>query len=179
MTNYRRSWKPGSKFFFTANLADRRNDLLIQHVDLLREAFRAVWATHPFTIDAIVVLPEHVHAIWTLPPDDADYALRWRLIKTRFSRGLPDTEARSASRVVKRERGIWQRRYWEHEIRDEHDMQRHVDYIHINPVKHGYVERASDWPHSSIHRYIAKGDLSTDWACMMDIPGAGAGERND
>lgn len=104
MTNYRRSWTPGSTFFFTANLADRRNDLLIEHIDLLREAFRAVAAAHPFTIDAIVILPEHLHAIWTLPPDDADYALRWRLIKTRFSRGLPNTEARSASRIVKRER---------------------------------------------------------------------------
>ena len=87
MTNYRRSLTLGSTFFFTANLADRRNDLLIENIDLLREAFRAVWATHPFTIDAIDVLPEHVHAIWTLPPEDADYALRWRLIKTRFSRG--------------------------------------------------------------------------------------------
>ena len=98
--------------FLHSNLSDRRNDLLIQHIDLLREAFRAVATAHPFTIDAIVVLPEHVHAIWALPPHDADYALRWRLIKTRFSRGLPNTEARSASRIAKRERGIWQRRYW-------------------------------------------------------------------
>ena len=115
------------------------------------------------------VLPEHVHAIWTLPPDDADYALRWRLIKTRFSRGLPDTEARSASRVVKRERGIWQRRYWEHAIRNEQDLANNIDYIHINPVKHGYVTRASDWPHSSIHRYIAEGFVSSNWAADIDV----------
>lgn len=176
MTTYRRSLTLGSTFFLMVNLFDRRYDLLIQHIDLLREAFQAVLAAHPFTIDAIVVLPEHLHAIWTLPPDDADYALRWRLVKTRFSRGIPKTEERSESRIAKHERGIWQRRYWEHEIRDENDMQRHVDYIHINPVKHGYVKRASDWPHSSIHRCIAKGDLPADWACEANL--AVAGERS-
>ena len=175
MTQYRRSLTPGSTYFFTVNLADRRSKLLTAHVDLLRQAFAAVKAAHPFAIDSMVVLPEHLHAVWTLPPDDADYALRWRLIKTRFSRGMPQTEQRSDSRIAKGERGIWQRRYWEHEIRDEIDMQRHVDYIHINPVKHGHVVRATDWPHSSIHRYIERGDLPRDWAC--DCEGVGMGER--
>lgn len=99
MTNYRRSWTPGSTYFFTVNLAERRLDLLVRHHDRLRAAFRHVMARHPFAIDAIVVLPEHLHAIWTLPPGDADYATRWRLIKTYFSRGLPKTERRSR-RVV-------------------------------------------------------------------------------
>jgi putative transposase len=175
MTNYRRSRTSGSTFFFTVNLADRRSDLLIRRIDALREAFHAVKAAHPFAIDAIVILPEHLHTIWTLPADDAQYAVRWRLIKTRFSRRVPPIEPRSQSRVSKGERGIWQRRYWEHEIRGNTDMQRHLDYIHVNPVKHGYVSRASDWPHSSIHRYIAQGDLTTDWAC--DPAAIDVGER--
>lgn len=165
MTNYRRSWIPGGTYFFTVNLADRRQDQLVRHHAQLRDAFRLVMVARPFVIDAIVVLPEHLHAIWTLPPDDTDYATRWRLIKTRFSRGLPKTERRTQSRIAKGERGIWQRRYWEHEIRDAEDMQRHVDYIHYNPVKHGYVERPIEWPHSSFHRFLARGDLPADWAC--------------
>ncbi|GAA5004489.1 transposase [Pseudoluteimonas lycopersici] len=165
MTQYRRSLTPGSTYFFTVNLSNRRSKLLTSHVEVLRKAFAAVMAAHPFVIDAMVVMPDHLHAVWTMPPDDADYALRWRLIKTRFSRAMPRTERRSVSRMAKGERGIWQRRYWEHEIRDAIDMQRHVDYIHINPVKHGYVARAADWPHSSIHRFIERGDLPCDWAC--------------
>ena len=175
MTQYRRSLTPGSTYFFTVNLSNRRSTLLTLHVDVLREAFVAVMAAHPFVIDAMVVLPDHLHAVWTMPPDDADYALRWRLIKTRFSRAMPRTERRSASREAKGERGIWQRRYWEHEIRDAIDMQRHVDYIHINPVKHGYAVRAADWPHSSIHRFIDRGDLPRDWAC--DCEEIAMGER--
>jgi putative transposase len=165
MTNYRRSWTPGSTYVFTVNLAERRLDLLVRHHDRLREAFGHVKARHPFAIDAMVVLPEHLHTIWTLPPDDADYATRWRLIKTYFSRGLPKTERRSRSRMSKNERGIWQRRYWEHEIRNEQDLGRHIDYIHYNPVKHGYVAKAVDWPYSSFHRFVARGDLPVDWAC--------------
>ena len=175
MTQYRRSLTPGSTYFFTVYQSNRRSTLLTLHVDVLREAFVAVMAAHPFVIDAMVVLPDHLHAVWTMPPDDADYALRWRLIKTRFSRAMPRTERRSASREAKGERGIWQRRYWEHEIRDAIDMQRHVDYIHINPVKHGYVVRATDWPHSSIHRFIERGDLPRDWAC--DCEEVAMGER--
>lgn len=173
MTNYRRSWTPGSTYFFTVNLAERRLDLLVRHHDLLRAAFRHVMARHPFAIDAIVVLPEHLHAIWTLPPGDADYATRWRLIKTYFSRGLPKTERRSRSRLSKKERGIWQRRYWEHEIRNEEDLRRHIDYIHYNPVKHRHVAMAADWPHSSFHRFVARGDLPADWACEPSPLSAG------
>ncbi len=160
---YRRANTAGATYFFTVNLADRSNTLLIDAIDVLREAMRAVQQRHPFHIDAIVVLPDHLHTIWTLPADDAAFPMRWALIKAAFSRKIPNTERRSASRHSKGERGIWQRRYWEHQIRDDNDFARHVDYIHINPVKHGYVEWAADWAHSSIHRYVADGRLPADW----------------
>lgn len=164
MTNYRRSNITGVSYFFTANLADRTQALLTEHIGLLRSTVEYTRERHPFIVDAIVVLPEHIHAIWTLPAGGSDFALRWRLIKTVFSRGLPHGEHRSDSRQRKGERGIWQRRYWEHLIRDEADFSRHVDYIHINPVKHGLVKRVADWPHSSFHRYVQAGILTEDWA---------------
>jgi putative transposase len=177
MTAYRRNFTPGGSYFFTANLADRRAGLLVEHVDALRDAFRYTHSRHPFTIEAIVVLPDHLHAIWTLPPDDTDYALRWRLIKSAFSRSLPDGEARSASRVSKRERGIWQRRYWEHTLRDENDYECHVDYIHFNPVKHGHVPRVADWPYSSFQRFVRLGVYAEDWAGDVSDNQIGFGER--
>jgi putative transposase len=164
MTNYRRSNIAGASYFFTVNLADRSSSLLAEQIALLRTAFKYAQAHHPFTIDAIAVLPDHLHTLWTLPDGDNDFALRWRLIKTTFSRGLPHHERRSASRQAKGERGIWQRRYWEHLIRDDTDFARHVDYIHINPVKHGWVKQVADWPHSSFHRYVRAGILPLDWA---------------
>ena len=164
MTNYRRRNVAGASYFFTVNLADRSQSLLTEHVALLRSAFEYVRERHPFSVDAIVILPEHIHAIWTLPEGDCDFPLRWRLIKTMFSRALPCEERRSESRHSKGERGIWQRRYWEHLIRDEVDFARHVDYIHINPLKHGWVARVADWPHSSFHRYVRAGMLPLDWA---------------
>ena len=123
----------------------------------------------------MVVLPDHVHAIWTLPSGDADFPLRWRLIKTWFSRNLPLGEHRRASRVDKSERGIWQRRYWEHLIRNEADFARHVDYIHWNPVKHGHVARVKDWPYSTFHRFVRDGALAENWG--WDGGDAGFGER--
>lgn len=126
-------------------------------MDVLRSVIREVKAKHPFHIDAMVILPDHLHAVWTLPVGDADYPTRWMLIKAGFSHNIPKGERRNASRVTKGERGIWQRRYWEHLIRNDGDYERHVDYVHFNPVKHGFVSRASDWSHSSIHRYIAMG----------------------
>lgn len=164
MTNYRRNFLSGGSFFFTVNLAERRLRLLTVHIDLLRQAFRDVRRRHPFDVEAIVVLPDHLHAVWTLPEDDADFALRWRLIKTTFSRGLPAGERISASRAGKAERGIWQRRYWEHTFRDEKDFARHVDYIHFNPVKHSHVKRVRDWPYSSFHRMVRLGIYPADWA---------------
>jgi putative transposase len=138
--------------------------LLVDHVDSLRSATAHVKAEHPFHIDAVVILPDHLHTIWTLPEGDCDYPVRWALIKASFSRRISSGEQRNANRVSKGERGIWQRRYWEHVIRDERDYERHVDYIHYNPVKHGYVYRASDWPYSSIHRYIAARMVDPNWA---------------
>jgi putative transposase len=168
MTNYRRNVVAGATFFFTVNLAERKSQLLVTHVDLLRDAFRYVKTRHPFVIDAIVMMPDHLHTIWTLPSGDTDYSTRWRLIKTTFSRSLPGGERRSASRFAKGERGIWQRRYWEHTIRDERDFERHMDYIHFNPVKHGWVNRVVDWPHSSFHRYLRLGVYLEDWGGMKD-----------
>ena len=138
MTDYRRNFISGGTFFFTVNLAERHLRLLTEYVEKLRTAFRETRQRHPFEIDAIVVLPDHLHALWTLPEGDWDFATRWQLIKAAFSRGLPTGERVSRSRAAKGERGIWQRRYWEHTIRDANDFARHVDYIHINPLKHRF-----------------------------------------
>jgi putative transposase len=164
MVNYRRNLVPGGRFFFTVNLAERRRRLLTDHVNLLRKAFRDVRRDHPFTIDAAVVLPDHLHMIWMLPQDESDFALRWRLIKATFSRGLYGGERVSMSRVSKGERGIWQRRYWEQTLRDDADVERHMNYIHYSPVKHGHVARVQDWPHSSFHRMVRLGIYPLDWA---------------
>ncbi len=118
---------------------------------------------HSFHIDAMVVLSEHIHCIWTLPENDHDFSLRWRQIKSAFSRQIPLTEGRSKSRIDKNERGLWQRRFWEHAIRDEADFQRHVDYIHFNPVKHGWVSQVSDWPYSSFSKYVTEGVYPENW----------------
>jgi putative transposase len=160
MTAYRRNLVAGGTYFFTLNLADRRLPLLTDNIGLLRAAFRYTRHRHPFAIDAIVILPDHLHALWTLPEGDSDFSTRWRLIKTTFSRGLPLTERVSPSRSRERERGIWQRRFWEHTVRDSGDFARHADYIHFNPVKHSYVKRAQDWPFSSFHRMVRRGLLS-------------------
>jgi putative transposase len=125
---YRRSDAAGGTFFFTVNLADRSSSLLTQEIGLLRQSVRQVMARHSFAIVAMVVLPDHLHAIWELPEGDRDYPLRWALIKAGFSRTLAKTERIRKSRIAKRERGIWQRRYWEHQIKDDRDRQNHVDY---------------------------------------------------
>ncbi len=178
MTDYRRNFIPGGCFFFTVNLADRRLRLLTEHVDELRAAFREVRARHNFTINAMVVLPDHLHTVWTLPEGDADFSTRWRQIKSAFSRRLPVGEQLSASRSSRGERGIWQRRYWEHTIRDEDDFARHVDYVHINPVKHGLVRRVRDWPHSSFCRMVELGVYPEDWAGDSAELAGNFGERS-
>ena len=172
MSRYRRAKIEGGTYFFTVTLADRSSDLLVRHIDLLREAYKSAQELYPFETLAICVLPDHLHSVWSLPPDDADFPLRWSLIKSKFSRGLPADAERTSSKITKREKGIWQRRYWEHAIRSDEDLTRHVDYIHFNPVKHGYVSRASDWPHSSFARYVARGLLPADWGGdAREIPG--------
>ena len=165
MPDYRRAWHPGGTYFFTVNLLQRQgNDLLTRHMDLLREAGASVGQRHPFIIHGWVVLPEHLHCVIELPADDADFATRWRLIKIAFSKALPKTERRSQVRMARGERGIWQRRYWEHLIRDEADFSAHMDYVHINPFKHGLVKRLADWPHSTFHRLVEQGIYPADWA---------------
>lgn len=163
MAVYRRNWVPGGTYFFTVNLLVRgNNDLLVRHVDLLREVVRDVRTKRPFEIVAWVVLPEHMHAIWTLPDGDADYSGRWNAIKALFSRRLPRDESISLSRQSRGERGIWQRRFWEHTIRDVRDLENHIAYIHYNPVKHGDAASPRDWPHSSFHRFARDGLLPVD-----------------
>ena len=171
MPNYRRDHTPGATWFFTVTLANRKSSLLLDEIDRLRESVRDVRRQWPFHIDAWVVLPEHMHTVWTLPEGDEDFSTRWRLIKSRFSRELPRRESISRSRMKKGERGIWQRRFWEHRIRDERDFRRHVDYIHFNPVKHGHVERVIDWPFSTFSRYVRKGIYPPDWGGGMEIAG--------
>jgi len=176
MTDYRRNCVPGGTYFFTVNLAERGCDLLTREVGALREAVRSVRGEAPFHIDAWVVLPDHLHCIWTLPEGDADFAGRWRKIKRRFSRGIPAMEARSATMARRGERGVWQRRYWEHTIRDERDYAVHMDYVHFNPVKHGLVEAPGDWAFSTFRRCVAAGIYPEGWMGGQDVEGA-MGER--
>ena len=166
---YKRTQKPGATFFFTVNLANRTSRLLTERIDALRLSIQQTKRNHPFSIDAIVVLPDHLHTVWTLPDIDSDYSKRWMLIKSNFSRQIPNKEYRRKSRILRRERVILQRRFWEYCIRDEEDFIRHVDYIHYNPVKHGYVQKASQWEYSSIHRYIKKGILDKEWGVALDF----------
>ncbi len=176
MANYRRARIPGGTFFFTVTLADRSSKLLVEQIARLREFYVRVQDRHPFETIAICVLPDHLHAIWRLPEEDADFGIRWQLIKKSFSHGIAPHQ-RSPSKQLKREKGIWQRRYWEHAIRDEADLSRHVDYIHFNPVKHGLVARVCDWPHSSFHCYVAHGLLPLDWGGdVRDLPSSSFGE---
>jgi putative transposase len=171
MPRYRRAGIEGV-FFFTVALAERSSDALVRDVERLREVYREVQTRRRFETNAICILPDHIHAIWSLPAGDKDFATRWSLIKSGFSRHLAPARWRSASKLMKRDKGIWQRRYWEHAIRDDADFERHVDYIHFNPVKHGHVTRVRDWPYSSFHRYVEQGVLPLDWAGnMADIAG--------
>jgi putative transposase len=175
MVHYRRNFAPGGTYFFTVTLADRSSSILIDNIVSLRHAFRRTRDERPFTIDAMVVLPEHLHTIMTLPLDDSDFSGRWRQIKILFTRevvagGLP---------IKPNHRGeyaLWQTRFWEHTIRNETDFARHVDYIHYNPVKHGLVSQVRDWPHSSFHRYLRRGVFPQDWAGTVDDVGASFGE---
>ena len=175
MTAYRRPHLPGGTFFFTVNLQDRQSDLLVRHIDHLRAAVQTARTTHPFKIDAWVVLPDHLHCVWTLPEGDSNIATRWQTIKAKFSRHLPPTEPRSASRIARNERGIWQRRFWEHTIRDDRDYATHIDYIHFNPVKHGLVQNVAAWPYSTFHRAVTNGQYPPSWS-PQNLPPLQTGE---
>jgi len=176
MVQYRRSQTTGGTFFFTVNLRDRSSGYLVTHVDCLRESVRVAKQQFPFEIVAFVVLPEHLHAIFRLPENDNDYPARWRAIKSHFSRALI-RDGVGLKKNLRGEINLWQRRYWEHQIRDDADLQAHVDYIHFNPVKHGYVDRVSDWPYSSFHRYVQSGILENAWGdSVLDGEGGRFGE---
>jgi len=173
--NYRRAFVPGGCFFFTLVTAKRRPILC---TDLgrssLRRAIQSARARWPFRMNAIVLLPEHLHSIWTLPPGDTDYSRRWGWIKREFTiawlaEGGSETHV-SGSQGEGRRRGVWQRRFWEHDIRDEHDFANHCDYIHYNPVKHGHVQCPRDWPHSTFVRFVEAGDYGPDWGCSDQPP---------
>jgi REP-associated tyrosine transposase len=175
MVAYRRNFVPGGTFFFTVVLADRRSSLLIDRVDSLRTAFRVTRKERPFSVDAIVVLPDHLHAMLTLPSDDSDFSGRWRRIKSLFTRQAV-ARGFAGARNAKGEYQLWQRRFWEHTIRHEADFERHADYIHYNPVKHGLVSQVVDWRYSSFHRYVRQGILPMDWGGKLVFPARGFGE---
>jgi putative transposase len=163
LPNYRRVFIPGGTWFFTVNLLERDRTVLVDHIGELRRSIHRVKRRYPFRIEALVVLPDHLHAIWTLPPGDSNFPLRWRLIRSAFSRTIPKDERRSEVRVRRGERGLWQRRYWEHSIRDQHDFNQHVAYCYYNPVKHGYVASPAAWPHSTFHRDVRCGRQRPDF----------------
>jgi putative transposase len=175
MVAYRRNFVPGGTFFFTVVLADRRSSLLVDYVDSLRTAFRVTRKERPFSIDSIVVLPDHLHAILTLPSDDSDFSGRWRSIKSLFTRQAV-ARGFSGPRNAKGGYRLWQRRFWEPTIRHEADFERHADYIHYNPVKHGLVSQVIDWRYSSFHRYVRQGVLPADWGGKLVFPARGFGE---
>jgi putative transposase len=178
MVQYRRNFVPGGTYFFTVALEDRQSSTLVDYIAMLRTSFRAARKERPFQIDAIVILPDHLHAIFTLPADDADFSARWRRIKSDFTRQLNSTGV-SISRHQNGEYALWQRRFWEHTIRDESDFERHLDYIHFNPVKHGHVASVNDWPHSSFHAFVRRGLLPAGWAGRVEERTRPYGERAD
>jgi putative transposase len=168
MPEFRRWYVPGGTYFFTVVTQDRLPVLQgPEAVRMLGRVMRKVRRRYPFQTPAIVVLPDHLHCVWTLPQGDADFSGRWRRIKRAFSdqwvsAGGPEA-LRSASRVRRGEHGVWQRRFWEHQIRDEGDLERHMDYVHYNPVKHGHAARPADWPWSSFPRHVRLGQYPPDW----------------
>lgn len=170
MPNYRRAYVPGGTFFFTVKTESNAPIFYDEkYVKLLGNLFREAKLQWTFETNAIVLLPDHLHAIWTLPPGDSDYSTRWAWIKKEFTKAYLDSggeeQVISHSRKANRRRGVWQRRFWEHAIEDEDDFESHFDYVHWNPVKHGYVECPKYWPHSSFHRWVEKGVYEKSWGC--------------
>jgi putative transposase len=165
---YRRMRQPGGTWFFTVVTWRRRPVFADAHsVDILRQALREEIARRPFVIDAMVVLPDHLHTVWTLPEGDSDFPTRWRVVKRVVATRLPNAGAIGPQR----RRQVWQPRYWEHLIRDDDDYARHVDYLHFNSVKHGLVDDARDWPWSSLHRWMADGWHGPHGRLISTVPG--------
>jgi len=182
MATFRRSVVPGATYFFTVNTYQRIKVLTGEpFYRALKQALRQVMAKHRFEIDAFVLLPDHIHCIWTLPPDDGDYAMRWNIVKRLVSQATRNeiVPLLSASRIKRKELGLWQRRFWEHQIRDDDDFAMHVDYIHWNPMKHGYVSRVVDWPYSSFHQYLRNGVYPENWAGTAECDRAHSARYNE
>ena len=173
MAVYRRRRQPGGTYFFTVCLENRGSTALTDHVAALRQAFCITRSSKPFEIVSIVILPNHLHTVWKMPEDDADFAGRWRMIKGLFSRAVPPGEPRSESRMRRGERGIWQRRYWEHLIQTRSDLKRHVRYCLNDPVRHGLVKRPDEWLFSSVHRDIRHGRNWGTLAPRQSVPFVG------
>ncbi len=166
MSDYRRTRITGGTYFFTVVTEMRRPILTTETVRAaLREAIQQARTTLPFQIDAWVLLPDHLHCIWTLPEGDANFSARWAIIKRGVSGCCAEmvNAPQSDSGRKRNERAFWQRRFWEHQIQDDADMARHQDYIHWNPVKHGLVKAVKDWPYSSFHKHVAQGTYPSDW----------------
>ena len=180
MSEYRRAHIPGGAYFFTVKTFERRPVLTHEHYRVaLREAITEVRGRLPFDSLAWVLLPDHIHTIWKLPEGDVDYSLRWSLIKQHVTRKYAERTQEvlvSRSRQKRREGTIWQRRFWEHLIRDDRDFRRHIDYIHYNPVKHGHVSKVVDWPYSTFHRFVRNGVYSKDWASADENTASSYGE---
>jgi putative transposase len=175
MTNWRRAQVPGGTFFFTLVTEDRASILTTPLArSVLREVTLECRRRWPFDIEAVVLMPDHLHTVWRMPEGDSDYSKRWGWLKKEFTKrwlaGGGTERPVSKSRGGNRRHGVWQRRFWEHVIRDELDLGRHLDYVHYNPVKHGLVERVIDWPWSSFHRFVHEGRYPPDWGCgAMDF----------
>ncbi len=157
MSCYHRLYIPGGTYFFTVRLAQRGAHTLVDEIDLLRSVYGSVTAEHPVECDAMVVLPDHIHAVWTLPPGDADFSIRWKKIKSAFSKHCTARGNPGPSKARKGEKGIWQRRFWEHAIRNSEEYYTHVNYCHFDPVKHGLVQHPKDWVFSTIHQHMRQG----------------------
>ena len=166
MPDYRRAYLKGRTFFFTV-VSYKRYPIFREEaaIDLLWQCFQTTMTIYPFRVDATVILPDHLHTIWTLPDSDHDFSTRWKRIKATFSRHYRGCiiEDVSESMRRKKEKGIWQRRFWEHAIRDQSDFNRHCDYIHYNPVKHGLVNSPLEWEYSSFRKFVEKGLYCQDW----------------
>jgi putative transposase len=175
MVNYRRHYVAGGTYFFTVTLRDRRSTLLVDQAAMLTEVMQQAHSRRPWETVASVIMPDHLHAIWQLPEGDDDYSGRWRDIKSGFVRKLSKA-GHAIARNARGEADIWQSRFWEHMIRDEDDLRRHIDYIHFNPVRHGHVVRVADWPRSTFHRYVSEGILPLNWAGAGDTASEGFGE---
>lgn len=172
MVGYRRNYISGGTYFFTLALQNRTSEILIEKIELFKEAIHTVKLEHPFNMKAYVILPDHLHTLWELPEDDFNYSVRWQKIKTRFSKAIINSGI-VLNKTKHNEYDLWQRRFWEHTVRDQQDFENHVNYIHYNPIKHGLVDKLEDWPYSSFHHFVKTKKLPPNWAEKISEKTAG------